>query len=35
MCKKSSRGVFTYQTTRVTGKGQVYIIARLLKELNM
>lgn len=30
---KSSKGsTFTYHTTRVTGKGQVYIINRLLKE---
>lgn len=31
-CKQHSTGFFTYQTTRVTGKGQVYIINRLLKE---
>lgn len=30
--KENSSGVFTYHTTRVTGKGQVYIIERLLKE---
>ncbi|MFR5264555.1 BRO family protein [Clostridium sp.] len=30
--RESSKGVFTYKTTRVTGKGQVYIIERLLKE---
>lgn len=30
--KESSKGVFTYKTTRVLGKGQVYIINRLLKE---
>lgn len=32
--KESSRGTFTYQTTKVTGKGQVYVISRLGKELN-
>lgn len=32
--KESSKGTFTYQTTRVTGKGQVYIISRLEKELS-
>ena len=26
------KGTFTYRTTRVTGKGQVYIIKRLIKE---
>ena len=31
--KENSKGVFTYKTTRVLGKGQVYIIDRLLKEL--
>lgn len=30
--KENSKGVFTYKTTRVLGKGQVYIINRLLKE---
>lgn len=30
--RESSSGVFTYRTTRVTGKGQAYIIERLLKE---
>jgi prophage antirepressor-like protein len=30
--KESSKGTFTYRTTRVTGKGQVYIIERLLRE---
>lgn len=30
--KESSKGVFTYHTTRVTGKGQAYIIKRLLEE---
>ena len=30
--KESSKGVFTYYTTRVTGKGQKYIIERLIKE---
>ncbi|HCL4466717.1 TPA: phage antirepressor KilAC domain-containing protein [Clostridium botulinum] len=30
--KESSKGTFTYKTTRVTGKGQVYIISRLEKE---
>lgn len=31
--KESSKGTFTYKTTRVTGKGQVYIISRLQKEI--
>lgn len=31
--KESSKGTFIYQTTRVTGKGQVYIISKLEKEL--
>lgn len=31
--KESSKGTFTYKTTRVTGKGQVYIISKLQKEL--
>ena len=30
--RTSSTGVFTYQTTRVTGKGQTYILKRFLKE---
>lgn len=30
--KENSKGVFTYKTTRVLGKGQVYIINRLLEE---
>lgn len=30
--RQNNKGVFTYQTTRITGKGQVYIIERLLKE---
>lgn len=30
--RESSKGLFTYHTTRVTGKGQAYIIDRLLKE---
>lgn len=30
--RTSSTGVFTYQTTRVTGKGQAYILKKLLKE---
>lgn len=30
--RESSKGIFTYHTTRVTGKGQAYIIDRLLKE---
>lgn len=30
--KDTYKGTFTYRTTRVTGKGQVYIIKRLLKE---
>jgi len=29
---ETSKGTFTYRTTRVTGKGQVYIIRRLLEE---
>ena len=29
-CKEHTSGVFTYKTTRVTGKGQVYIIKKLL-----
>lgn len=32
--RENSKGVFTYKTTRVLGKGQVYIINRLLKEIN-
>lgn len=32
--KENSKGVFTYKTTRVLGKGQLYIINRLLKEIN-
>ncbi|WP_251861938.1 phage antirepressor [Clostridium sp. Marseille-Q2269] len=32
--KESSKGTFTYKTTRVTGKGQVYIISKLGKEFN-
>ncbi|MBO0561558.1 phage antirepressor Ant [Clostridium botulinum] len=31
--KESSKGTFIYQTTKVTGKGQVYIISKLEKEL--
>ncbi|MDY2632407.1 MAG: phage antirepressor KilAC domain-containing protein [Clostridium sp.] len=31
--KEAKGKVFTYRTTRVTGKGQAYIIDRLLKEL--
>ncbi|MGO5072394.1 BRO family protein [Clostridium sporogenes] len=31
--KESSKGTFTYKTTRVTGKGQVYIISKLQREL--
>ncbi len=31
--KESSKGTFIYQTTKVTGKGQVYIISKLQKEL--
>ena len=27
--KENSKGVFTYKTTRVLGKGQVYIIEKL------
>lgn len=30
--KESSKGVFTYKTTKALAKGQVYIINRLLKE---
>lgn len=30
--RESSSGTFTYRTTKVTGKGQIYIIKRLLKE---
>lgn len=30
--KETSKGTFTYKTTRVTGKGQIYIIKRLIKE---
>lgn len=30
---ETSKGTFTYRTTKVTGKGQVYIIKRLLKEV--
>lgn len=30
--KETYKGTFTYRTTRVTGKGQVYIIKRLIKE---
>ena len=30
--RESNSGTFTYKTTRVTGKGQVYIINRLIKE---
>lgn len=30
--RESSKGTFTYKTTKVTGKGQVYIIDKLLKE---
>ena len=29
---ESSKGVFTYKTTRVTGKGQIYIVQKLIKE---
>lgn len=29
-CKEHASGIFTYKTTRVTGKGQVYIIKKLL-----
>ncbi|MGG7163763.1 BRO family protein [Clostridium ihumii] len=31
--RESSKGTFTYQTTRITGKGQVYVISRLEKEM--
>lgn len=30
--RESSKGKFTYKTSRVTGKGQIYIISRLKKE---
>lgn len=30
--KDTYKGTFTYRTTKVTGKGQVYIIKRLIKE---
>ncbi|HIF5122931.1 TPA: phage antirepressor [Clostridioides difficile] len=30
--RETSTGVFTYRTTRVTGKGQEYILKKLLKE---
>lgn len=30
---RSSKGIFTHRTTRVTGKGQDYIIKRLLEEM--
>ena len=30
--KDTYKGTFTYRTTRITGKGQVYIIRRLLEE---
>ncbi|MDQ4679983.1 phage antirepressor KilAC domain-containing protein, partial [Stenotrophomonas maltophilia group sp. RNC7] len=30
--KENTSGTFSYRTTRVTGKGQVYIIKRLLEE---
>ena len=30
--RENYKGIFTYKTTRVTGKGQVYIINRLMKE---
>ncbi|HBJ2612622.1 TPA: phage antirepressor KilAC domain-containing protein [Clostridium botulinum] len=30
--RESSKGTFTYKTTKVTGKGQVYIISRLERE---
>ena len=29
---ETSKGIFIYRTTKVTGKGQVYIIKRLLEE---
>ena len=32
--KETYKGVFTYKTTKVTGKGQVYIINKLIKEFN-
>lgn len=31
--KETSKGVFTYRTTRVTGKGQIKIVEKLLKEI--
>ncbi len=33
--RESSSGTFTYRTTKVTGKGQVYIVKRLLKEVGI
>ena len=30
--RETQKGVFTYKTTKVTGKGQIYIIKKLLKE---
>jgi len=30
--RETSKGTFTYRTTKVTGKGQVYIIKRLIEE---
>ena len=32
--RQSGNKVFTYHTTRITGKGQKYIINKLLKEIN-
>ena len=32
--KETYKGVFTYKTTKVTGKGQIYIIDKLLKEVS-
>lgn len=31
--RESDKGTFTYRTTKVTGKGQVYIIKKLISEL--
>ncbi|MGG7176229.1 phage antirepressor [Clostridium paraputrificum] len=33
--KENTKGIFTYKTTRILGKGQIYIINRLLDEQNV
>ena len=33
--KKTARGTFTFRTTRVTGKGEIKIIEKLLKEKDL